>query len=354
MKLVSEGKAKIYVPSESLTKKSETFYNPGMEHQRNITVAALRILGPKEVLDPLAATGVRGIRILREVENVEKVVFNDANPKAVKLIEKNLKLNRIKKSKYEVQKKDASSLFLEKNKFDFIDIDPFGSPVRFLRNVGYALHRDSILAVTATDSGALAGKFARACFRRYGVFVEETDFSKELGIRVLITSILQNLATHDITFEPLYSHANHYFRTIGLIKREVDKNLSKIRMISYCPKCHSKMIGIEGKCDCGGEMSHIGPVWTGKIQDRDFIRNLLSKFDFENKKEIVICSEEIDQPFYYDIHKMAKSLRKGPPKIKSVIDPLRKRGFKASRTHLCRTGIKTNSSLKEILKIINF
>ncbi len=350
MKTVKEGLAKVLVPSESLRRKSETFYNPDMEHQRNVTVSLLKMFKAKEILDPLAATGVRGFRILKEVEGTKRVVFNDANPKAVKLIEKNLKLNKIKKSRYEIHKKDANSLFLEKRKFDFVDIDPFGSPIRYLRNVGYALSKDSILGVTATDSGALAGKFTKACFRRYGVFVSRTDFAKELGVRVLITSILQNLAVHELTFEPLYSHANHYFRTIGLVKYGSDKNLSKIQMVSYCPKCHNKKIGIETVCDnCKGKMDLIGPLWTGKIQNRDFCKNLLSKFEFKNKKEIVLCSQEIDFPFYYDLHQIAKSLKTSSPKIEEVIETLRKKGFEASRTHLCATGVKTTSSVKYVL-----
>ena len=353
MKKIREGKAEVFVPSESLTKKSETFYNPGMEHQRNVTIACLRLAKPKEVLDPLAATGIRGIRILKEVEGVENVVFNDRNPTAVKYIEKNLRLNKIQKRCYEIHGKNANVLFLEDKRYDYVDIDPFGSPVRYLRNVGYSLGKNSILGVTATDSGALAGKFAKACFRRYGVFVGKTDFPKELGVRVLITSILQNLAQHDLTFEPLYSHANHYFRTIGLVKSKPDKNLSKIRMVSYCPKCHSKVIGIESECEnCKGKTDVLGPLWTGKIQDKDFVRKLLSKFEFVRKKEIVLCLEEIDFPFYYDLHQIARSLKTSSPKIESVIEDLRKRGFKASRTHLCATGVKTNAGVKWILELL--
>ncbi len=98
-------------------------------------------------------------------------------------------------------------------------------------------------------------------------------------------------------------------------------------------------------------MNVLGPLWTGKIQDRSFCKKLLSKFEFTKRKEIMLCSEEIDVPFYYDLHKTAKSLRKSSPKIENVIETLRKRGFKASRTHLCATGIKTDAGIKEILKV---
>lgn len=354
MKTVKEGKAEVFVPSESLTKKSETFYNPGMEHQRNVTIACLGLAKPKEVLDPLAATGVRGIRILKEVEGVENVVFNDRNPTAVKYIEKNLRLNKIQKRCYEIHGKNANVLFLEDKRYDYVDIDPFGSPVKFFPDVTHALKKDSLLGVTATDSGALAGKFAKACFRRYGVSVGRTDFPKELGIRVLMTFILKDLARYEFTFEPLYSHANHYFRVIGRIDYGPDRNLSKIQFVSYCPKCHSKVIGIESECEnCKGKTDVLGPLWTGKIQDRGFCRELLTKFGFGNMKEIVLCSQEIDSPFYYDLHQIARSLKTSSPKIESVIEKLRENGFQASRTHLCGTGVKTDAGVSEILKLMN-
>jgi tRNA (guanine26-N2/guanine27-N2)-dimethyltransferase len=355
MRKIREGAAEIFVPAESLTKKSETFYNPAMEHQRNVTVACVRLAGAKDALDPLAATGIRGIRLIKEA-GVDCVLFNDVNPAAIQLIRKNIVLNKVKKTSYEISRKDANQLFLEKRRFGFIDIDPFGSPIKYLRSVAYSLRKDSLLGVTATDSGALSGKFADACFRRYGVFVAETDFPKELGVRVLITSILKNLSTHNMTFEPLYSHANHYFRVIGRVSYGPEKNLSEIRMVSYCPKCHNKTIGIEKVCgNCGHEMRIIGPLWTGKIQDRNFCKKILSSFEFGGiggKREIIICSQENDQPFYYDLHEIGRYMKKSAPKIETLMEKLKDGGFKASRTHLCLTGIKTDAGIKEILKLV--
>jgi tRNA (guanine26-N2/guanine27-N2)-dimethyltransferase len=353
MKKLTEGKAQLYVPEESLTKDSETFYNPAMEHQRDVTIACVRLSGAKDALDPLAATGVRGIRLLKEA-NIGSVVFNDINPSAVKLIEKNLALNKIKKSSYEISRKDANQLFLEKRRYNFVDIDPFGSPIKYLRSVAYALRKASVIGVTATDSGALSGKFAEACFRRYGVFACGTDFPKELGVRVLITSVLKNLATHNMSFEPLYSHANHYFRVIGRVSYGPEKAISKISMVSYCPKCHNRKIGVESRCNnCRNAMKHIGPLWTGKIQDHEFCKRLFASFEFRGKKEIQICAEEIDQPFYYDVHMVAQSLKASPPKMETLIEKLRSKGFEASRTHLELKGIKTNAEIKEISRLIS-
>jgi tRNA (guanine26-N2/guanine27-N2)-dimethyltransferase len=352
MKKIKEGQAELLLPEETLTKKSYAFYNPAMEHQRNVTVACVKLLKKKKILDPLAASGVRGIRLIKEAD-VEYVKFNDINPNATKLIEKNLKLNKISENAYAISQKDANLLFLEKEKYDYVDIDPFGSPSRFLFNVGYALHKNSLLGVTATDTGALCGKFTNACFRRYFVYAIKTSFSKEFGIRVLVTSIIKNLAQHNMTFEPIYSHANHYFRVIGLVKYGPDKNLNNIKMISYCEKCQNVKIGVEKFCDnCKGSMHILGPLWVGKIQEREFCKDLFFNFNFDGKKELLIASQESDVPFYFDIHKMAEMLKKSPPKVENVLMRLKKMGFEATRTHLCPTGIKTNASVKDILECI--
>lgn len=353
MKKITEGKAEIFVPEESLKRKSEVFYNPVMGYQRSITVASVKIFGKKKVLDPLAGTGIRGIRLIKEAL-VENVTFNDINPNAVEFIKKNLKLNGISDNFYRIYQKDANILFLEKEKYDFVDIDPFGSPIKYLSNVGYSLKKESLLGVTATDSGALSGKFVEACLRRYGIFVCETDFSKELGIRVLITSILQNLARNEMTFEPIYSHGNHYFRVLGLIHYGPDKNIEKIKMVSFCPRCLNKKIDVEKICDnCGNEMKIIGPLWIGKIMDREFCKNLVKNLESGlNKKELILASEEIDSPFYYDIRKVCQNIKKNPPKMEDVINKLKENGFEASRSHLCATGIKTNAGIKNILDLI--
>src|SRR3989338_10602911 len=104
MKKVKEGKAEIFVEEGDPTKKLPVFYNPEMEEQRNLTISVLNSYFKKSFLacDPLAGSGVRGIRILKETKG--KVVLNDITTKAVELIEKNLKLNKLRS---EVSQKDA-------------------------------------------------------------------------------------------------------------------------------------------------------------------------------------------------------------------------------------------------------
>ena len=70
-------------------------------------------------------------------------------------------------------------------------------------------------------------------------------------------------------------------------------------------------------------------------------------------KILNIAKNEINFPFYYDIHRLAGILKIGElPKIDDIVKKLKSKGFKASRTSLDYTGIKTNASFKELKRIL--
>ena len=62
------------------------------------------------VLEALAATGLRSVRYLKEIDHIKKLAANDWDPKAVELIRKNMEFNDIDESKYELHALDAVDL----------------------------------------------------------------------------------------------------------------------------------------------------------------------------------------------------------------------------------------------------
>ena len=52
------------------------------------------------ILEALAATGLRSVRYLKEIDNITHLVANDWDPKAVELIKKNMEFNGIDENKY--------------------------------------------------------------------------------------------------------------------------------------------------------------------------------------------------------------------------------------------------------------
>ncbi|MCK4429657.1 MAG: tRNA (guanine(10)-N(2))-dimethyltransferase, partial [Candidatus Aenigmarchaeota archaeon] len=285
LKIIKEGNIKIKVPvEEELTRKMSVFYNPEMKFDRDLSEIIVSVLKPKKICDGLAASGVRGLRYANILEgeickdgltDCPEVVLNDTNPNAVKLMDKNAKLNSLK---IRIENKNANKLLLEEM-FDFIDIDPFGSPIYFLDCAAKSIRNRGIVALTATDTAPLCGTSPLTCLRRYGIKSLRTDFSKELGLRILISSAIKHFTKYDIAFTPIFSYCRkHYFRIFGKIERgckRADSLLKQFDYISYCQKCGFRKTGILGKCEnCGEKLNLIGKLYLGDFADKDFCNKL--------------------------------------------------------------------------------
>ena len=96
---INEGMVTIKIPKfEKVTAKAHVFYNPAMELNRDLSVAALTVYRGNvdrdiNVCDAFGGTGIRGIRYAKEIDGVEKAFINDLNPIAVEFAEANIKLN---------------------------------------------------------------------------------------------------------------------------------------------------------------------------------------------------------------------------------------------------------------------
>lgn len=140
MQIITEGSARLKIPkAEKVSKEMEVFYNPVMKLNRDISVLLLNSISKNnlQIADPLAATGIRGIRFLKELNknNIKKIYINDHDKDAVKLIKENLTLNKIQyknNKKINIKNEDANLFLLNSTGFDYIDIDPFGTPNPFL------------------------------------------------------------------------------------------------------------------------------------------------------------------------------------------------------------------------------
>src|SRR3989338_6602377 len=118
-KLIKEGSAEVFAPKEKkISKKLPVFYNEVMKLNRDITILLLQQFPPLNICDPLAATGIRAIRFAKELK-FKSIIANDISKRAVTLIKKNMRLNKVK---FEVKNKDANILLLESKGFDFIDL----------------------------------------------------------------------------------------------------------------------------------------------------------------------------------------------------------------------------------------
>ncbi|MBU4246102.1 tRNA (guanine(10)-N(2))-dimethyltransferase [archaeon] len=384
---ITEGKARILAYTgriQEISKKAAVFYNPKMKHNRDISVLALTVFqeelsaraqsqGAKKesiksqkgengivVADCLSATGVRGIRYALEVPQIFEVIFSDLNPAAIKLIKKNVAENKIKNAT--IEEEDAViTLARRKSKIDFIDIDPFGTPIQFLDSSARAISLHGMLAITATDTAPLSGTYPRAAYRKYGAKSMRCDMQHELGIRILIANIVRDCAKYDKGFTPVLSFSElHYFRVFGRVKRSksaADISMRSIGYFIFCKKCGRREFmpdNCRKECaDCGEKTNYAGPLWNGRIFDSDFCAKVFEKSKPMNDAQLLkllgVIREEslIDAP-WYELGTLASIFRVNPPRIDAFIEKLRKAGFRASRTHFSPTGVRTDANLLEI------
>jgi len=382
--LITEGKVKLEVPDLSQFKTpagdyapslTPVFYNPRMEPCRDISVSAVQILaneiGGLRVCDPLAGVGARGVRYAKEVRGVSKVTVNDYSIEAFELIERNAELNGLG-SVIEVRREDANAL-LWRNRgwFDFVDLDPFGSPAPFIDAACAALARGGMLAMTATDTAPLSGTHARACLRRYGAKPIKTEYCHESGVRILIGFSQRVAGKHDLALVPVLAHSTqHYFRVYLRARKgaqRADEVLKQLGYVSHCSACGRRVLTygtvpkLPSACECGNRLVHAGPLWLGKLMDQTFVNKVRGDLAVRNfkleKQELALlyrCAEEAEgPPMFYDVHEIARHAGVPPPKIAELIVKFRERGYFASRTHFSGTGFRTDAPVDEIIKIFN-
>jgi len=366
------------VPSDYAPSRAPVFYNPVMEFNRDLTVLVIKayqhiVNHEISICEPLTSQGIRGIRLAAEVEGVNKVLLSDISIKAYELAKYNVKLNMLE-DKIALENKDAncvlSSNASPKNRFDVIDIDPFGTPVPYLDSAFRALKNKGLIAVTATDLAPLCGVHSKACIRKYGGKPMRTEYCHELALRLLAGCMASVAAKHDIGIRILFSHSkDHYIRVYAQIEygaKKGDENIKNTGYIFHCFNClHRETTNqIFGKSDycseCGSKMEHTGPLWIGSILDPVFIEQIINENKntaFKNSAKITklltyIKTEAVAPATYYVIDRLSKKLNLSAPSVQAFLTVLHNNGFQAVPTHFNTRGIKTNAPALTMHKLL--
>jgi tRNA (guanine26-N2/guanine27-N2)-dimethyltransferase len=337
-----EGKAIFYTDADhkdKISKKLEVFYNPVMKTNRDLTILFMKTfykINKKKLAVglPLAGSGVRGIRFLLEAkECIKSLDMNDYDKTAVKNIKKNLRLNKIKAR---ISNQDANLFLLEDRGYDFIDLDPFGSPNKFLENSIRSLSRGGILAVVATDTAALTGTYPKTTKWKYWAKSILTPEKHEIALRILIRKVQLVGSQYERALIPIFSYAkDHYYRIIFVCKKsksEAVKIIDNHKM--YTPNFFKQ---------------EVGPLWVGQLQDKKLLREMIKSSELHKEfLQLLLEEEKINIVGFIDIHEYMKKNKKQGLSHNKVIEKLHKKGFKAARTHFSYKGIKTNADIKKI------
>jgi tRNA (guanine26-N2/guanine27-N2)-dimethyltransferase len=341
---IKEGTITITAPvEEKVSKELPVFYNPAMKFNRDSSILLLKAIENKDMMvcDLLAGTGIRSIRFLAELPKgkIESITINDNSEEAVKLTKKNMAANRKligKKAKIKVTTKDASMLLLESTGFDYIDIDPFGTPNPFLDAAIRRLARDGILAVTATDTSSLAGTYPLVCQRRYWAAPDPGSLKHESGLRILIRKVQLVAAQYEKSLTPIFSYAKEHY----------------MRVFFKCEKSKSKSDEI---LKLHGRFNNAGPMWLGPLCDQELVEKMYSlatqlKYDFDGRfLQLIRDENKLNIVGFYDIHDLCNKNTLQVPAFDGIFAELEKRRCKAARTHFSEYGIR--SDIQEVVLV---
>ncbi|XP_051024867.1 tRNA (guanine(26)-N(2))-dimethyltransferase isoform X2 [Acomys russatus] len=434
---VTEGAAKIAFPSAN-----EVFYNPVQEFNRDLTCAVItefarihlgakgiqiKVPGEKDlenvavslseqeegkaeqkenetvaqgnqartaavgeiceeglrVLEGLAASGLRSIRFALEVPGLQCVVANDASARAVELIHRNVQLNGVAHL-VQPSQADARMLMYQHQKvperFDVIDLDPYGSPAPFLDAAVQAVSDGGLLCVTCTDMAVLAGNSGETCYSKYGAMALKSRACHEMALRIVLHSLDLHANCYQRFIVPLLSiSADFYVRVFVRVftgQAKVKSSASKQALVFQCVGCGAFYLQRLGKAsrDPGGrvkfsaacgppvtpECEHCGqrhqlggPMWAEPIHDLDFVGRVLEAVTanpgrFHTSKRIQgvlsVVSEELpDVPLYYTLDHLSSTIHCNTPRLLQLRSALLHAGFRVSLSHACKNAVKTDA-----------
>ncbi|MFB5623688.1 MAG: tRNA (guanine-N1)-methyltransferase [Nitrosopumilus sp.] len=367
---IIEGKTKLLVPKKSITDKvppmKPAFFNPKAKLNRDFSIIAYsaflkKFHGPRIFLEGLSGIGARGLRVANELD-VEKVIINDLNPSALKMAEYSAKLNDIKN--IEFSEKEVCRFFSNYSKKgergSIVDMDPFGSPAAYFDCGIRATMHGGILSTAATDLQVLNGLFQSACKRKYGGVPVRAKYGNEIAIRLILGSLRTVAARLGVEIIPMFVESEmHYYRTYVKVLNRPDQK-ENLGYILHCKKCGNIKIALEQEQECQlckSKISIAGPLWIGKIFDKEFVQYMLDEnsvleTDKNCEKILFKCMEEAEMPgTYFTIDEIASLMKSSPPKLEKVVSSLKENGFVSSITAFNPTGFRTNADINEIIKI---
>ena len=368
---MTEGGTKLLVPSESIEREvppiSPVFFNPAASVNRDVSVAITEAAAGASFCDGLAGIGARGLRIAKEVSREMDVTLVDFNGDALKVAKKAARANGVLRQCTficEEARTFLNSRYGRGERFDFVDIDPFGSPSPFLQAMVAATAGGGVVSATATDTAALCGVYPLVSRRRYGATSLNNSFHHETGARILLNAIRRHAAATDRGVVPIAAHSTkHYIRVYARIEdgaKRADEALDCEGYVTVCSKCsHAAAAAFPGDaCDrCGGGLRWAGPLWVGTLTDRDVLgraKEAAIRRGFREAARTLDSLSSVNSfpPWSFSLEEICSRLGVATVSGAKVGTFLRDAGFASGRQPFEKTGLKTDAPYSAVVDAV--
>ena len=410
-----------HMPRGPAKKTGGGFLNPAMAPSRTRSVLLLKDAlehdwltsqdKPIRVFDAMCSTGVRIRRwrneIPNELQSRLRITGNDLNDFALSWAINSHNLNLPKYTENVemnfdrygsmTQRESVNGIFFQKMdaklamadaSYQWIDIDPFGSPVPFIDSAIQSLARTGVLEVTATDTAALTGSSLSSQKRRYDSQGIVDDYAHDDAVRVLLGLIAKVAAMHDRVIKPILSlFDGHHVRVSVLVKTSKEGASDFQNNIGYRLRCQDLPYKFIKYPDSKQIKDSSGPLWIGPLMDRE----IAGRITVESAIQTCLPSEEeleeltdgklewIEKDVEYATREMARSVKhiadaadllsrehlllslnamprlagtKGAPKMEDVVNDLIALGHSAARYPDMDPMFITDAEFETVLSVV--
>jgi tRNA (guanine26-N2/guanine27-N2)-dimethyltransferase len=272
--------------------------------------------------------------------------------------------------------------------YQWIDVDPFGSPVSFLDSAIQSLARTGVLEVTATDTAALTGSSLSSQQRRYGAKGIVDLYAHDDAVRTLMGLIATTAARHDKSMTPILALFDGHHVRVSVILSTSKENASKVHSnMGWRIRCDDspyvfKQHPNENQLERASGPMWIGPLWNKEITERMTEQRAMelchpSKEDLVKARAAGLDWDETD--LEYATRELRRSVRHiskaadlmsrehlllnldslpkwsktpGAPKMEVLIQCLIENGHSAARAPDSEPVFVTDASFQEVVTIV--
>ncbi|MDY6785376.1 MAG: tRNA (guanine-N1)-methyltransferase [Cyanobacteriota bacterium] len=345
------------------------FYNPESQIVRDLGVLAAGVYrrdrSQLRVLDAMAGCGARSLRYWVESE-ADWVLANEGNPELGEILRSYL-AEAIAAGQGQITHQNAHRLFCQcysdRDYYDLIDIDSFGSPTPYLSLALRAAKIDGLLYLTNTDGRTTTGHLPDNSLKVYGAYARAHPAAREQGLRLIIGAAQQQAASIGLGIQPIF--ALFWGQSDRVMVRLLPKPVLSSQnygFLGYCHRCGEyRVVSWRklGRTPCPTDdapLTLTGPMWLGELHDRAELSKMSAiARDWNWRKPLKLLANmdaEIEfPPYFYTLSEIGRRGKIDIPKRSRLLQALQQQGYRACAASLHPSAIKTDAELATCIAI---
>lgn len=346
----------------------EAFYRESSRISRDLGVLVAQVYrqraGLLRVLDGMSGAGVRSLRYALEAQ-ADFVWANEGNPDLEGHLRQNLAA--LPDDRYCLSHRSLEQLLneraIEKDYFDLIDLDAFGSPLIFLQGALRSIRYGGLLYLTSTDGRSISGQLPQQSLRQWGVWIRSHPAVQEQALRLLLGAVAQQSAIMGLGIEPVFSlYRGQVYRVMVRVLGKQNWQTDRSGFLGYCHSCGNfqtlgwQQLG-QAVCNCKGRpLSVSGPLWLGPLHSSDWLTAMAALAQEHHWDSITALLQTMQAetplpPYYYPLGEIGRRGKMDLPRRDRLIQALSHAGYQASPTHLDPEAIKTNAPFPDCIAL---